>query len=301
MTESVFYNLASPEGVRRPRAPARARSPRRPARRLAPRRARRALRPGRRMAQPGTGIHERSGRRRGKRDGGALLLARHYRSDSNQHWRQGCPHEELAAGRFRWLQLLTHPEIWVIPGDTMGETMLALLDAERDRRLRQLQADNIDLSSEPLTVHGQRLGAPGTAALLRALRENGEREVRLVGTDMSRRRSAGTCATPSTSCRPGSTPATPSHARIVPSRAARRSAAAVVVRPPGAGGAQGFVRRRCVLVASSGGGPPRERQGRDLRDARRERSARPGWRRVQGGEAVAEAARELGYPDEDVA
>jgi hypothetical protein len=34
----------------------------------------------------------------------------------------------------------------VHPGATMGETMLALLDAERDRRLRQLQADNIDLS-----------------------------------------------------------------------------------------------------------------------------------------------------------
>src|SRR5436189_3271226 len=30
-------------------------------------------------------------------------------------------------------------------------------------------------------------GAPGTAALLRALRENGERPVRLVGTDMSER------------------------------------------------------------------------------------------------------------------
>src|SRR5580765_1265000 len=30
-------------------------------------------------------------------------------------------------------------------------------------------------------------GAPGTAALLHALRENGEREVRLVGTDMSER------------------------------------------------------------------------------------------------------------------
>src|SRR5207237_1768328 len=30
-------------------------------------------------------------------------------------------------------------------------------------------------------------GAPGTAALLRALRDNGEREVRLVGTDMSER------------------------------------------------------------------------------------------------------------------
>ena len=58
-----------------------------------------------------------------------------YRSDSNQHWRHGCPHEELARGEFEWLQLLTHPEIWVYPGETMRETMLAMLDAERDRRL----------------------------------------------------------------------------------------------------------------------------------------------------------------------
>ena len=69
-----------------------------------------------------------------------------YRSDSNQHWRQGCPHEELAAGAFERLQLLTHPEIWVYPGETMRETMLAMLDAERDRRLGQLAADRIDLS-----------------------------------------------------------------------------------------------------------------------------------------------------------
>jgi hypothetical protein len=69
-----------------------------------------------------------------------------YRSDSNQLWRQGCPHEDLAAGRFEWLQLLTHPEIWVHPGSTMRETMLAMLDAERERRLQQLQADRIDLS-----------------------------------------------------------------------------------------------------------------------------------------------------------
>ena len=39
----------------------------------------------------------------------------------------------------------------------------------------------------PLTVIVTASGAPGTAALLRALRENGEREVRLVGTDMSER------------------------------------------------------------------------------------------------------------------
>src|SRR3954449_8908592 len=40
---------------------------------------------------------------------------------------------------------------------------------------------------KPITVMVTASGAPGTAALLRALRENGEREVRLVGTDMSER------------------------------------------------------------------------------------------------------------------
>jgi carbamoyl-phosphate synthase large subunit len=39
----------------------------------------------------------------------------------------------------------------------------------------------------PITVVVTASGAPGTAALLRALRENGEREVRLVGTDMNER------------------------------------------------------------------------------------------------------------------
>ena len=69
-----------------------------------------------------------------------------YRSDSNQHWRSGCPHEELGRGGFAWLQLLVHPEIWVYPGATMRETMLAMLDAERERRLEQLAHDRIDLS-----------------------------------------------------------------------------------------------------------------------------------------------------------
>ncbi|HZT45302.1 MAG TPA: hypothetical protein VFA24_03900 [Gaiellaceae bacterium] len=69
-----------------------------------------------------------------------------YRSDSNRHWRQGCPHEVLRAGAFERLQLLTHPEIWVYPGETMRGTMLAMLDAERERRLVQLAADRIDLT-----------------------------------------------------------------------------------------------------------------------------------------------------------
>jgi hypothetical protein len=69
-----------------------------------------------------------------------------YRSDSNQRWRAGCPHEELRAGAFPWLQILVHPEIWVYPGATMGQTMRAMLDAERERRLGQLAEDGIDLS-----------------------------------------------------------------------------------------------------------------------------------------------------------
>ena len=69
-----------------------------------------------------------------------------YRSDSNQHWRHGCPHEELAAGAFSWLQLLTHPEIWAYDGATMGETMRSFLDADRAARLEHLRADRIDLS-----------------------------------------------------------------------------------------------------------------------------------------------------------
>ena len=69
-----------------------------------------------------------------------------YRSDSNQHWRSGCPHDDLAAGSFPWLQLLTHPEIWAYPGETMGQTMRAMLDAERERRLQQLADDRIDLT-----------------------------------------------------------------------------------------------------------------------------------------------------------
>jgi len=68
-----------------------------------------------------------------------------YRSDSNQRWRHGCPHDELARGEFEWLQLLVHPEIWMYEGKTMGETMRSFLAADGDARLEQLRADRIDL------------------------------------------------------------------------------------------------------------------------------------------------------------
>ena len=70
----------------------------------------------------------------------------HYRSDSNQHWRSGDPTAALAAHEFDWLQLLTHPEIWVFEGETMRESMESMLAAERAERFRQLAADRIDLS-----------------------------------------------------------------------------------------------------------------------------------------------------------
>jgi hypothetical protein len=70
----------------------------------------------------------------------------HYRSDSNQHWRHGCPHGELERGAFEWLQLLTHPEIWAFDGATMRESMESMLDADRAARLEHLRADRIDLS-----------------------------------------------------------------------------------------------------------------------------------------------------------
>jgi hypothetical protein len=69
-----------------------------------------------------------------------------YRSDSNRHWREGCPHDDLAAGAFEWLQLLIHPEIWIYEGATMRETMESMLDAKRRESLDYLAADRIDLS-----------------------------------------------------------------------------------------------------------------------------------------------------------
>ena len=69
-----------------------------------------------------------------------------YRSDSNHRWRSGCPHEELRAGAFPWLQMLVHPEIWVYDGASMRQTMESFLECDRAVRLEHLREDRIDLS-----------------------------------------------------------------------------------------------------------------------------------------------------------
>ncbi len=86
---------------------------------------------------------------------------------------------------------------------------------------------------EPLTIIVTAAGAPGTAALLQALRENGEREVRLVGTDMSER-AVGAHLCDAFHRRPGRAPTRPSpaaYATLAERRGRRGGAAAVVVRP----------------------------------------------------------------------
>ena len=146
MTRSVFYNLASTEGER---AIARLRE-------LGHRVAHHAVWPHVDLDARFDPVSHGTTRTRStcaRRSTGAVNVMEapffdpdHYRSDSNQHWRHGCPHEELARGAFEWLQLLTHPEIWAFDGATMRETMESMLDADRAARFEHLRDDRIDLS-----------------------------------------------------------------------------------------------------------------------------------------------------------
>ena len=43
-------------------------------------------------------------------------------------------------------QARTPVRIWAYPGETMRETMVSMLDAERDRNVERLHADRIDLT-----------------------------------------------------------------------------------------------------------------------------------------------------------
>ena len=146
MTQSVFYNLASPEGAR---AIKRLRD-------LGHRVGLHAVHPTVQLDErfdPIVAWHNPEPRYMSTPIEGAINVMEApwfspatYRSDSNQVWRAGCPHEHLRAGLFRWLQLLTHPEIWAYPGDTMAESMRAMLEAEHARDLERLAADRIDLT-----------------------------------------------------------------------------------------------------------------------------------------------------------
>lgn len=152
----------------------------------------------------------------------------------------------------------------------------------------------------PLTLLVTASGAPGAPALLRALRENGEREVRLVGCDMNPR-SIGRFLCDSFHTVPaGSEP------DFVPAllELCRREHVDVLLpessndilelaRARDAFAAEGIT----VLVSTPEAIERANDKGAffELLDEIGVRA--PAWRRVRGGREVEAAARELGYPD----
>ncbi len=152
-----------------------------------------------------------------------------------------------------------------------------------------------------LTILVSASGAPGTAALLHALRENGERPVRLVGTDMSER-SIGRHLCDAFHVVPAGS--APDFAEAMLEVCQKESVDAVLPQSSfdleGLAGARERFEDAAVLVSS----PEAVRRSNDKAEtyALLDMIGVPGpaWRRVRGGEAVANAARELGYPDVDV-
>jgi carbamoyl-phosphate synthase large subunit len=154
----------------------------------------------------------------------------------------------------------------------------------------------------PITVLLTASGVPGSAALIRALRENGERDVRVVGTDMSEL-AIGRHLCDSFHVVPAGTDAGFTETLVAISE--RENVDAVLPQSSYellalAEGRERFGETK-VLVASA----EAVRRSNDKAEAYAlldEIGVRgPAWRRVQGAEAIAAAARELGYPEVDVA
>jgi carbamoyl-phosphate synthase large subunit len=143
-------------------------------------------------------------------------------------------------------------------------------------------------------------GAPGTAALLRALRENGEREVRLVGTDMSER-AVGKHLCDAFHIVPGG--ADPAFPDAMLDVAQREGVDAIL--PQSSFDLEGLAAHvdrfpMPVLVSS----PDAIHRSNDKAETyamlHRLGIPAPEFRRVNGAHEVDAAARELGYPDRPV-
>jgi carbamoyl-phosphate synthase large subunit len=152
-----------------------------------------------------------------------------------------------------------------------------------------------------LTVLVTASGSPGTAALVRALRENGERRVRVVGTDMAELAVGRHLCDAFHVVPPGDDPA---FADAVVDVCEREEVDAVLPQSsydlPGLAAAR--ERFSCAVLVAS---PDAVRRSNDKAEtyALLDAVGAPGptWRRVRGREAVQSAARELGYPDVEVA
>ena len=156
------------------------------------------------------------------------------------------------------------------------------------------------MSLRPITVLVSAAGAPGTAALLRAFRENGEREVRLVGTDRSER-SVGRHLCYDFHLVPSGSE--PEFVDAVLDVVVRESVD--VVLPQSSFDLQALSEQRerfeiPVLVSP----PDAIRRSNDKAESyallHRLGVPAPAFRRVRGAAEVDAAARELGYPDRAV-
>jgi carbamoyl-phosphate synthase large subunit len=153
---------------------------------------------------------------------------------------------------------------------------------------------------KPITILVTASGAPGTAALLRALRVNGEREVRLVGTDMSER-SVGRHLCDSFHIVPAGSHSTFPDAML--EIAEREHVDAILPQSSfDLEGLAAHVARFPMPVLVS---PPRAiRRSNDKAETyellHRIGVKAPEFRRVNGAREVEAAARELGYPDRPV-
>ena len=153
---------------------------------------------------------------------------------------------------------------------------------------------------KPITVMVTASGAPGTAALLHALRRNGEREVRLVGTDMSER-SVGRHLCDAFHLVPGG--ADPAFPDAMLEVATREGADAILPQSSfDLEGLAAHVERfpMPVLVSS----PDAIHRSNDKAETyellHRLGLPAPEFRRVNGSAEVAAAAHELGYPERPV-
>jgi carbamoyl-phosphate synthase large subunit len=154
---------------------------------------------------------------------------------------------------------------------------------------------------KPLTVVVTASGAPGTAALLRALRENGERDVRLVGTDMSER-SIGRHLCDAFHLVPAGSD--PGFADAVRQVADREGADAILPQSSfdleGLAGAVDRFDGIAVLVSPLDSIRRSNDKAETYDLLHRLGLPAPEFRRVRGARQVEAAARELGYPGRPV-
>jgi len=157
------------------------------------------------------------------------------------------------------------------------------------------------MALRPLTILVSACGAPGTAALLRGLRENGEREVRLVGTDISDRAIGRHLCDAFRLVPPGS------EASFVDAILEIVDAESVdVVLPQSSFDLERLAERRDdfletrVLVSAPETIRLSNDKGACYQLLHELGVPAPEFRRVQGARGVEQASRELGYPERAV-